>query len=62
MVCRHLFWTLLLSRFKQFEISRERVKYVLDFYEHIKSSLTGEDKLFRLMAFLNATVEMFGKV
>lgn len=61
-VCRHLFWTLLLSRFKRLEISRERAKYVLDFYEHMKSSFNGKDELFELMVFLNAAVEMFGKI
>ena len=58
---RHLFWTLLLSRFKRLEISRERAKYILDFYEHMKSSLTGKDELLRLMVFLNMAVEMFGE-
>lgn len=38
LLCKHLFWTILLSRFKQLEISREMAKYVLDFYEYMKSS------------------------
>ena len=62
MVCRHLFWTLLLSRFKKLEISRERAKYVLDFYEYRKSSFKDKNELFELVVFLNAAVEMFGKI
>ena len=61
-VCKHLFWTLLLSRFKRLEISRESAKYILDFYEHMKSSSTDKDALFGLMVFLNVAIEMFGKI
>lgn len=62
LLCRHLFWTLLLSRFKQLEISRKRAKYILDFYEHMKSSFTDKNELFELVRFLNMSVEMFGKI
>ena len=62
LVCKRLFWTLLLSRFKRLEMSRERAKYVLDCYEHMKTSLNGEGELFRLMVLLNTAVEMFGKI
>jgi len=62
MVCKHLFWTLLLSRFKRLEISRQRAKYILDFYEYMKSSFNGNDELFELMVFLNMAIEMFGKI
>lgn len=62
LLCKHLFWTLLLSRFKQLEISRERAKYVLDFYEYMKSSFKDKNELFELVVFLNAAVEMFGKI
>ena len=61
-VCRHLFWTLLLSRFKKLEISRERAKYVLDFYELMKSSFKDKNELIELIRFLNEAVEMFGKI
>ena len=62
LLCKHLFWTLLLSRFKQLEISRERAKYVLDFYEYMKSSFKDKNELFELVVFLNAAVDMFGKI
>lgn len=62
LVCKHLFWTLLLSRFKRLEISRERAKYVFDFYEFMKSSFKDKNELFELIMFLNAAVEMFGKI
>ena len=62
LLCRCLFWTLFLSRFKLLEISRERAKYVLDFYEHMKSSFKDKNELFELVKFLNAAVEMFGKI
>ena len=39
-VCEHLFWTIMLSRFKKLTISRETTKRILDEYnftvEHIK--------------------------
>ena len=61
-VRKHLFWTLLLSRFKQLKISRERAKYILDFYEHMKSPFNRKNELFELMVFLNDAVEMFWKI
>lgn len=62
LLCKHLFWTLLLSRFKRLEISRERAKYVLDFYELMKSSFKDRNELVELIRFLNEAVEMFGKI
>lgn len=62
LLSRHLFWTLLLSRFKRLEISRERAKYVLDFYELMKSSFKDKNELVELIRFLNEAVEMFGKI
>ena len=59
---KHLFWTLLLSRFNRLEMSREKAKLILDFYEHMKSSFTNKNELFELVRFLNASVEMFGKI
>ena len=62
LLCNHLFWTLLLSRFKRLEISREKAKYILDFYEHMKSDFEDKNELFGLIKFLNTWVEMFGKI
>ena len=62
LLCRHLFWTIFLSRFKRLEMSRERAKRIIDFYEHMKSSFTGKNELFELVRNLNRSVEMFGKI
>lgn len=59
---KHLFWTLLLSRFKRLEISRERAKYILDFYELMKSAFEDKNELVELIRFLNEAVETFGKI
>lgn len=62
LLCRHLFWTRLLSRFRRLDMSRERAKRIIEFYEHMKSLFTGKNELFELVRNLNRSVEMFGKI
>lgn len=45
MVKRDLFWTRLLSRFKQLEISREETKQIVDLYNTILGSIKSENPM-----------------
>ena len=69
---KQLFWTLLLSRFKRLEITREEAKMVLDFYDCMRNDIADifaengkpEEKVdvFTVVVHMNLMVQMFGNM
>lgn len=69
---QRLFWTLLLSKFKRLEITREEAKLVLDFYNDMRGDMSRlfEKKgvvdlkadLFAVVCQMDLIVQMFGNM
>ena len=69
---QRLFWTLLLSKFKQLEITREEAKLVLDFYNDMQGDIYNliEEKgitdfkadVFAVVCQMDLMVQMFGNL
>ncbi len=67
---QRLFWTMLLSKFKKLEITREESKLVLDFYNSIRGDISNmierkgitdlKADLFTVVCQMDLMVQMFG--